>query len=135
MFKVNGYEVEYNFLDVESREYFEEEFLKTSDIVEKSVKGVDEKSAATLMRECCEAVWTFIDNLFGEGTADAMFEGKLLYDKCLLAIADITLEAKRQDEEISKISKEIAGKILGEDIKNSTSNKNKATRRKMNKLS
>jgi len=129
MFKINGYELEYDFLDVDDREFFEEEFKKANEFIQNAYANANEGNASAFMRDACEAIVDFIDNLFGEGTSNKIFEGKTNYKKCFLAITELVKEVKKQDAEMSELAKEVTGSFL-DDIKEVSPNREQ---RRLNK--
>lgn len=106
MFKINDVELELDLMDVDEKERFEDCFNAMNDTVQEATKNIKEgDSESVYMRKICEAVIDFFDDLFGEGTSNEIFEGRVNIKKCMLAIQEITKEKVRQSEELSEIVK------------------------------
>lgn len=103
--KILEYEVEdLDTFDPDVLEKIESETAKVLDTAEKS-KQEEKKSSAIRMQ--CEAVVNYIDALWGEGTAEKVFNAKTNLIKSLKAFEEIQLGIKAdtdmQSEEINKI--------------------------------
>lgn len=106
MFKINDVELELDLMDIDEKERFEECFETMNETVQEAVKNINEgDSESVYMRKICEAVMDFFDNLFGEGTSNEIFDGRVNIKKCMLAIQDITKEKVRQGKELNDIVK------------------------------
>lgn len=71
---LNGIEIDFNFLDADNVEKFENEARK---VVEKSEKTQKEElTYSEAIRQECDVVEDFIDNVFGEGLSEKIFNGK-----------------------------------------------------------
>lgn len=72
--KIKNIEIDFNFLDADNVEKFEQEAKK---VIEKSKKNKNEKlTHSEAIRKECEVVEEFIDNVFGKGLSEKIFEGK-----------------------------------------------------------
>ena len=106
MFKINDVELELDLMDIDEKERFEECFETMNETVQEAVKNINEgDSESVYMRKICESVMDFFDNLFGEGTSNEIFDGRVNIKKCMLAIQDITKEKVRQGKELNEIVK------------------------------
>lgn len=127
MFKINDVELELDLMDIDEKERFEECFEIMNEMVQEAVKNINEgDSESAYMRRICEAVMDFFDNLFGEGTSNEIFDGRVNIKKCMLAIQDITKEKVRQGKELDEIVK--ASSTIGVEDKLP----NRVSRRKLN---
>lgn len=72
---INGVELELDLLDADVAEKFETECQRVKDRVADK-KAYEGKSNSGAMRYQCEVVNDFFDCVFGEGTAEKLFEGK-----------------------------------------------------------
>ncbi len=87
--KIKNIEIDFNFLDADNVEKFENEAQK---VVAESARNKNEKlTYAEAIRKECEVVEEFIDNVFGKGLSEKIFEGKkdlLEHIKVFQQIAD-----------------------------------------------
>lgn len=99
--KIKNIEIDFNFLDADNIEVFEKEAKK---VVEKSEQGKNEEiSYSEAIRQECNIVEEFIDNVFGEGLSQKIFEGKndlLEHIKVFQEIAD---EKNRKQQELQNL--------------------------------
>ena len=121
MFKINGIELEMNLFDVEEKEFFNECFKNANEKIQQATKEIKDGEPDTVfMRKYCQAIIDFIDEFFGEGTANDIFEGRTDMKKCALAIQEIVKEKIRQDKEFAEINKQATSLIF--DFEQSSSN-------------
>ncbi len=89
--KICGQELELDLFDVDVMEVYEkskERTLKRFGEIDKC-EGM---SNADGMREMCKSIKAFFDELFGEGTAEKLFEGKNNFEVCMDAFAAVASE-------------------------------------------
>lgn len=72
----NGIELEFDPMDIDVLEKYEEEIEKTKRKVDECVEDTELTEVAKLRKQC-EAVEDFFDNMFGEGTAAEVFQGNM----------------------------------------------------------
>ena len=101
MLEINGTKLELDIFDVETHELLERAFRA----VQIGVADAQQKATTTeQIRYQCEVVYDFFDEVFGEGVADEVFEGKMNLLKCLDAFAKVieyTTEQKKQLTELT----------------------------------
>lgn len=98
MLKINGIELEFDLLDADTAEKYDECMKEMQGIKDK----VDGMSVGESIRYQCNAVFDVFNNLFGEGTDKKIFGGKTHLGKCLDAFEALVNEANRQAEETDK---------------------------------
>lgn len=82
---------------------FMERYERESNLVKEKVnKSTDGKSRAQIMREECNAVFVFFDNVFGEGTAKKVFGEKVNLIICVDAYDEALTQINRLDVETGK---------------------------------
>ena len=77
--KINDLIFEYDFDDVESMERYEQAFYRMQAKADNLPK---EGTRSSFLRFYCQAFWDLFDDLFGPGTSDKLFQGKLNAVKC-----------------------------------------------------
>lgn len=99
--KIKNVEIDFNFLDADNVEKFENEAKK---VVEKSetTKG-EELSYSEAIRQECDVVEEFIDNVFGEGLSAKIFEGKKDLLEHIKVFQEIADEKNRKQQELQNI--------------------------------
>lgn len=108
MFKINNVELEFDFMDMDEKEYFNECFKNANDKI-KELSKVDENKDDTIFgRKYCEIIIGFFEEIFGEDKTYEIFEGKANLRKCTLAIKDLVKEKIRQDIEFQNLLKEVS---------------------------
>lgn len=101
VFKYGNFETEIDTADLDFMEKFEEKSLaleKDTDKVNKQGKRSE------FIRAMCNLAFAYFDSLFGEGTADLMFDGKFnlrMCDGAMFALADaIETDQKEYNDEV-----------------------------------
>ena len=72
--KLKNIEVDFSFTDADDVERFENEARKVKEKADNSEKK--EMTASEIIREECNVIETFFDNVFGEGISIKLFRGK-----------------------------------------------------------
>ena len=104
--KINGVELEVNFLDADFMEKLENCCKKVNDQAEKSKKELKDLTYSQQIKAECKIIKDFFDDLFGEGTSEKIFQGKNDLMLCLSAFQDlIEAKAKMQQEMNSLFAK------------------------------
>lgn len=85
--KILNIEVNFDFLDADDLERFENEAQKVTEECSKS--NEKELSHSQLIREECRIIDNFFNNVFGDGTADKLFKGKSNLNEHIKAFEDI----------------------------------------------
>lgn len=108
MFTINGVELEIDLMDLDERERFEECFINTNDEIQKVTMNKTDK-AIDQLREICDLISDFFDDVFGEGTSDMIFgNNKYHIGENIKAIQEVTKEKIRQEKEFNDMLKESA---------------------------
>lgn len=104
--KINGVELEVNFLDADFMEKIENCCRKVSEQAEKSKTELKNLTLSQQIKGECKIIKDFFDEVFGEGTSDKVFKGKNDLKLCLSAFQDlIEAKAKMQQEMNSLFAK------------------------------
>ena len=104
--KINGVELEVNFLDADFMEKIENCCKKVSEQAEKSKTELKNLTLSQQIKAECKIIKDFFDEVFGEGTSDKVFKGKNDLMLCLSAFQDlIEAKAKMQQEMNSLFAK------------------------------
>ena len=85
--KIRDIEVDFDFLDADDVERFENEARRVEE--ECKLKDKQEMSYAQTIREECNIVEKFFDNVFGSGISEKMFKGKKNLSEHIKAFEDI----------------------------------------------
>lgn len=99
--KILEREVEFDFLDIENLERYEnalEEYMKELEEV-KQFKGKDSEG----FKKICGIVYHFFNQLLGEGSAVQLLGEKRNYGKCLKAMQEIVNEKIKSNKEINNM--------------------------------
>ena len=94
--KIRDIEVDFDFLDADDVERFEKEARKVKEECE--IKNKQEMSYSEVIREECNIIDRFFDNVFGEGIAEKLFNGKKNLNEHLKAFGDIVKEKIEQQK-------------------------------------
>ena len=92
--KIRDIEVEFDFLDADDVERFEKEAKKVKDECE--ARSKQEMSYSEVIREECNIIDTFFNNVFGEGIAEKLFNGKKNLNEHIKAFEDIINQKNEQ---------------------------------------
>ena len=104
--KINGVELEINFLDADFMEKIENCCRKVSEKTEKAKTELKDLTLSQQIKEECKIIKDFFDEVFGEGTSDKVFKGKNDLMLCLSAFQDlVNAKAKMQNEMNSLFAK------------------------------
>ena len=96
--KILDTEIEFDFFDADQVEKFEAEAKK---VKEKSQnKEILNLSLSEALREECKMINEFFDNVFGNGTSEKIFKGKMNLQEHITAFADIVDEKIRQQKDL-----------------------------------
>ena len=104
--KINGVELEVNFLDADFMEKIENCCRKVSEQAEKSKKELKDLTYSQQIKAECKIIKDFFDDLFGEGTSEKIFQEKNDLMLCLSAFQELVeAKVKSQNEFNSLVSK------------------------------
>ena len=105
---INGVELEFDLLDYETAKAYEEALER----VQKESALCQKKKAISVsasIKEQCEMVNRFFDKVFGAGTSQAIFGGKMNLNVAIEAFEAVIEEAAHQKEAFSsRINKNIS---------------------------
>lgn len=99
--KIKNIEIDFNFLDADNVEKFEQEAKK---VVEKTNnEKIKEMSASEAIRQECDIVEEFINNVFGAGLSEKIFEGKKDLLEHIKVFQEIADEKNRKQAELQSL--------------------------------
>jgi hypothetical protein len=113
-FNILGVELEFDFLDLDEKEFFESVFSETN---KKISSEVDDKDfSIENARKYCESIISLFEELFGEEKTYDIFSGKCNLMKCTAAIKELIKAKLEQDKafatelkSVTTISEEVFG--------------------------
>lgn len=94
--KIKNIEVNFNFLDADDMERFEEEAKWVVSECER--KSKQSMSYSQSIREQCKIIDTFFDNVFGDGISVKLFKGRSNLEEHLKSFEDIVKEKMEQQK-------------------------------------
>lgn len=99
--KILDREIEYDFLDIENMKRYEKALdIYVEQIEEmKKFQGKDSEGAERI----CKIIYSFFDELIGQGTAIQILGEKPNYVKCLKAMKQIIEEKLKSEKEVNDI--------------------------------
>ena len=104
--KINGVELEVNFLDADFMEKIENCCKKVSENAEKAKTELKNLTLSQQIKGECKIIKDFFDEVFGEGTSEKIFKEKNDLKLCLSAFQDlIEAKVKMQNEMNSLFAK------------------------------
>lgn len=105
--KIKNIEIDFNFLDADNVEKFENEAKKVIEKT-KNEKQIDNMSYAEALRLECNIVEDFIDNVFGKGISKEIFEGKKDLLEHIKIFQEIVDEKNKKQKELEDMYKKYA---------------------------
>lgn len=96
--KILGTEVDFSFTNGDDIKKFEDNYEKTVEDLEKASRL---EKLSEMYNETCNAIDTFIDNVFGEGTAKNIFKNKDFLDR-VQAFKEIAEEKNKKAIELEE---------------------------------
>lgn len=93
MITVNGVELDFNLYDYDTALKYENALHEVTHAKPQS------KNLSSVIREQCEVVFAFFDSVFGEGTAEKVFQGRYDFKNCTEAFGEVVRAAKAQVKE------------------------------------
>lgn len=103
---LNGVELEFDFYDADQMEIFEKAFEEARADMEEAFKA---QKQSQLIRGVCQATINMIDEIFGEGTANDVFQGETNFRKSMQVFNALVKEKIKQEEEVDNIVNEMRG--------------------------
>ena len=97
-------EFEIDFYDADTMEKIESGMDKVSEAVNQNIKVKKEKTS-TVIREVCNVIFDFFDNVLGKGASKNIFGNKTSLTLCIKAYEDFVNAKKEQDSVLEDISK------------------------------
>lgn len=94
--KIRNIEVDFDFLDADDVERFENEAKKVKEECE--IKNKQEMSYSEIIREECNIIDRFFDNVFGKGVSEKIFNNKKNLNEHIKAFEDIMNEKIEQQK-------------------------------------
>lgn len=107
MFKINGKELEYDVFDADKMEAYEKAMQKVAEQMETLKKQKKQPTASQSIRQQCQAVSECFDSLFGQGTAQEIFDGRVNLKLSLQAFAELVEGVRCQQAELEAILKQM----------------------------
>lgn len=104
--KISNIEIDFDFLDADNVEKFEEEAKK---VVEKT-EIKEEMSYAQALKYECEIVEDFIDNVFGKGISKQLFNGKKNLKEHIEIFQQLVDEKNKAQDDLQKLYDKYAPK-------------------------
>lgn len=101
--KINGVDLEVNFLDADFMEKIENCCKKVSEQAEKSKTELKDLTFAQQIKAECKIIKDFFDDLFGEGTSEKIFQGKNDLMLCLSAFQELVEEKVKMQQEMNSL--------------------------------
>lgn len=96
--KILDQEIDFSFADADCLEKYETEYPKTVEKLD-AIKTKSDKLDSQVIREFCQIIAEFLDNVLGEGTSQKLFKGKSNYKLCLSAFKALVEEKRAEDRE------------------------------------
>jgi hypothetical protein len=96
--KIRNIEVEFDFLDADDMEKFEEEAKKVVKQCEEKEK--QQMSYSQMIREQCKIINDFFNNVFGDGMSEKLFGNKDNLKEHISAFEEIVKEKENQQKSI-----------------------------------
>lgn len=96
--KIKNIEVNFEFLDADDMERFENESKNV--IAKCELKEKEKLSYSQIIREECKIINTFFDNVFGEGVSEKLFGNKSNLQEHIEAFEEIVKEKEKQQATI-----------------------------------
>lgn len=108
--KIKDVEVNFSFTDADDVERFENEAKKVKQKTETRKKK--ETSIAEAIREECNIIEEFFDNVFGEGIANKIFKGKKDLEEHIKVFGDVVKAKVEQQKDIVDFYNNIESRYL-----------------------
>lgn len=120
---LNGIELEFDFYEADQMEIFEDAIDRAGVEINKALEA---KKQSQLIRGICQATINMLDEIFGEGTANEVFQGETNFKKSIEIFNALVKERIRQEEELNVVVDEMKELTEGRNIQQPN---NRQTRR------
>ena len=113
--KILNEKIEFDFFDAEQAEKLE----KCIAIAEKELKElkIEGKKQSEFIRDFCNIIETFFENVFGKACLEKIFKNKKNIDLCISAFSDLITAREEQEKKLIEKEKKIIGKMAEISIK------------------
>lgn len=102
--KILGEEFELDFYDADINEKIENGIEEVSKVIKEKMSLKKQKNSVAI-RQVCQIIFDFFDEILGEGSSKKIFKGKTSLTICIKAFEEFMNEKSRQDEYLENISK------------------------------
>lgn len=110
---LNGVELEFDFYDADQIEVFEDAIDRAGVEIN---KALDAKKQSQLIRGVCQATINMLDEIFGEGTANDVFQGETNFKKSIEVFNSLVKERIKQEEELNVVVDEMKNLTEGRNV-------------------
>lgn len=110
---LNGIELEFDFYDADQMEIFEDAIDRAGVGINKALEA---KKQSQLIRDICQATINMLDEIFGEGTANEVFQGETNFKKSIEIFNALVKERVRQEEELNIVVDEMKELTEGRNV-------------------
>lgn len=110
---LNGIELEFDFYEADQMEIFEDAIDRAGVEINKALEA---KKQSQLIRGICQATINMLDEIFGEGTANEVFQGETNFKKSIEIFNALVKERIRQEEELNVVVDEMKELTDGRNI-------------------
>lgn len=110
MFTVNGKKLEYDIFELEKAELFEQEMNSVVNKMNALQNREESITLAQSIRTQCEVIAECFDHLFGEGTAEKIFDGRINLLLALNSYEELINGIHAEKSQVEKIAKAAVSK-------------------------
>lgn len=110
---LNGIELEFDFYEADQMEIFEDAIDRAREEIDKALEA---KKQSQLIRGICQATINMLDEIFGEGTANEVFQGETNFKKSIEIFNALVKERIRQEEELNVVVDEMKELTEGRNV-------------------
>lgn len=96
MIEINGIQLEFDMLDANTAERYEDANLTLQKQL--AAMNLETMRTADAIRKQCQIVFDYFDCIFGTGTSDTIFAGKMHLGECLDALEIVTNASTAQSK-------------------------------------
>lgn len=135
-FNILGVELEFDFLDVDEKEFFDSIFSETNKKISE-IASDDKDFPTESARKYCESIIGMFEAIFGEEKTYDVFKGKCNLMKCTTAIKELTKAKLEQDKAFETELKSLTAvsvEVFGEEEKTLNRQQRRAIERNKKKI-
>ena len=135
-FNILGVELEFDFLDVDEKEFFDSIFSETNKKISE-IASDDKDFSIESARKYCESIIGMFESIFGEEKTYDVFKGKCNLMKCTTAIKELTKAKLEQDKVFETELKSLTAvsvEVFGEEEKTLNRQQRRAIERNKKKI-